>query len=141
MYLYYKIVIIQLFTIIGGTHKNAVVALSFESLALIMPAVDDVLKRGKDLPIKTQAATVILICVSEAFFAGVIFIILGYLKLGSLLHYIPNPVKQGAFGAIGYFLYLFSYNIQYNIDISTSVFKDFSVWLFILMHVLLNYTR
>lgn len=72
----------------------------------------------------------------ESLFAGLILLLLGYLKLGSLIHYIPYSVKQGSFGAIGIYLYLFSYNVQYDEDISKRVFTNFNISFIFLMHII-----
>lgn len=99
-----------------------------------MPAVSNI-QSADGLTPKQKAATILLLNASEALLAGILLIILGYCKLGSLIHYMPYSVKQGAFGSIGYFLYLFSYNIQYDEDISTRVFTDFNPAYLVLIHV------
>lgn len=99
-----------------------------------MPAVNNI-QNAEDLTPKEKAATILMLNASETLLAGILLIILGYCKLGSLIHYMPYSVKQGAFGSIGYFLYLFSYNIQYDEDISTRVFTDFNLAYIFLIHV------
>lgn len=132
------IVVVQLATCAFGSIHFAVAIISFESIALLSPATSKI-AADENLTIEEKVSTILFLNASEALIAGVLLLILGYCKLGSLIHYMPYSVKQGAFGAIGYFLYLFSYNIQYDEDISTKVFTDHNIAFIFIMHVLLLY--
>lgn len=123
----------QLIISFFGPYPSAVNQMSIESTPLLSEIVIDLQK--STIPLENQAATLLFIISIEAVLSGIIAFILGKLKMGKILHYLPTPVTSGAFGAVGYFLYKYCYTIGYGEDFSSNLFKNYSPWLFVIIHV------
>lgn len=97
--------IVQIIFTSIGKYNSSVIRLSTESLPMLISFVDALLLT--DLKTDEKAATLLWGIALTSIYTGILSIIISVLKLGTILNYLPIPVRAGVFGGIGIVLYIF----------------------------------
>lgn len=100
------IIAVQLFAILLGNYKIAVVTNSFEAASIITPLFITI-SEMKDINLEIRAVTILFICASVSLISSLTVYMLGASKIASIVQNIPLPVRSGVFASIGYFWYIF----------------------------------
>lgn len=117
-----------------SNYPSSIFQTSIESIPFVVPYAATVIN-NKELSLDSKAATILCGLAIENLFVGVIALILSFLKMGKILHYLPGPVSSGAFAVVGWCLYQYSYNIAVGEDLTFDVFKNHKSYLFILLNL------
>lgn len=104
----------------------------FHQMALSV--MDDI---GADKPDAVIATTIVAYAISSIV-TGLVFYLLGYFKLGSLIGYFPRHILVGCIGGVGYFLFVTGLevsarlegNLEYNLPTARHLFEGntFLLW-------------
>lgn len=122
-----------IFTTIGK-YNSSIVRLSSESLPFLVTVVDALLK--ENISAEEKASTLLWCIAFTSIYTGILSILISALKLGSILNYLPIPVRGGVFGAIGIVFYTSAYSVAYGEDISTRVFTHFNLAMVFLLNII-----
>lgn len=116
-----------------SNYPSSIFQTSIESIPFVVPYATSIIN-NKDLDVNTKAATILCGLAIENIFVGIFALILSFLKMGKILHYLPGPVSSGAFAVVGWCLYKYSYNICVGEDLTFDVFKQHKYYIFLLLN-------
>lgn len=85
---------------------------------------------------EAKLATTLIVFAMQALLAGVICAIIRILHIGTIVDYIPYPVRSGVFASVGYFLYIYNFDLAYGESFYWGLFKDYNLVYFFIPHIL-----